>query len=101
MGSREPLAFRGLIVAVVTAALNLAVWFGLELSPEASAAITAASGSLAALIATLWGRGSVTPVDSPANADGVLVPAGEVIDVALQMLDHEEFIEVDPREWSE
>ena len=97
--SREPLAFRGLIVAAVTAVLNLAVWFGWELNTESQAAITAVSGSLAALVVTFWGRGSVTPVDSPEDADGVLVPEGEVVDVALSMLDHEEFVQIDPEEW--
>ena len=70
MSTREPLAIRGALVALVAAILNLVVAFGVNLNAEQVGAINAVVGLAATAVVVVWSRGSVTPVDDPRGADG-------------------------------
>ena len=59
----EPAATRGIVTAVVSAAVALLVAFGLDITDEQTAAIIAFVAVVAPLVATLLTRGKVTPVD--------------------------------------
>lgn len=67
---RNPLALKGLVVAVVTAVVNIVVWFGVDLDTDTQAAITGAAGSVAALVVAWMARGDVTPVADPRDNEG-------------------------------
>lgn len=60
---REPVAVRGLLLAVVLACVNLAMAFGAHLTGEQMGAINALAGSLLTLVFSLWSRSLVSPVD--------------------------------------
>ena len=68
--SREPLAIRGALVALVAAILNLIVAFGVSLSAEQVGAINAVVGLAATAVVVVWSRGAVTPVDDPQDSNG-------------------------------
>ena len=70
MSSREPLAIRGALVALVAAIVNLVVAFGVNLNAEQVGAINAVVGLAATAVVVVWSRGTVTPVDDPKDADG-------------------------------
>ena len=65
MTSREPLAIRASIVAVAAVLIQLAVAFGVTLTVDQVAAISAAVNVISAAVIVIWTRGAVTPVDDP------------------------------------
>lgn len=75
--TREPLAIRGALVALVAAIINLVVAFGVALNAEQVGAINAVVGLAATAVVVVWSRGTVTPVNDPRDADGEpLTPPG-------------------------
>jgi len=70
MSTREPLAIRGAVVALVAAILNLIVAFGVNLTTEQVGAINAVVGLAATAVVVVWSRGAVTPVDDPRGTSG-------------------------------
>ena len=69
--SREPLAVRAAVVAVITAIVHLTViagWWQISADVEGQVALVIDLAGTAALV--LWTRGKVTPVDEPRAADG-------------------------------
>lgn len=77
MNTREPLAVRGAIVAVVTAILHLAVMAGyLPIAPEVEGQAALVIDLLGTAVLVVWTRGKVTPVEDPKDETGTpLVPA--------------------------
>ena len=65
MTTREPLAIRASIVAVAAVLIQLAVAFGVDLTADQIAAISAAVNVISAAVIVVWTRGAVTPVDDP------------------------------------
>ena len=59
--TREPVALSAAIVATVNAFLILLVSFGVELTPDQTAAIMGFTNMLLALVAAVWTRARVTP----------------------------------------
>lgn len=87
---RDPLVLKGLVVAVVTAIVNIVVWFGVDLDTDTQAAITSAAGSVAALVVAWMARGDVTPVSDPRDSEGNLLTPETDFE-----LEPDKFIEVD------
>ena len=77
MSTREPLAIRGALVALVAAIVNLVVAFGVDLNAEHVGALNAVVGLAATAVVVVWSRGSVTPVDDPKDADGEPLVSGD------------------------
>ncbi len=81
--TREALAQRVLIVAAVTAVLHLAValhWVTNDWSDSAVKGVTGALDGVGVVVATLWARHAVTPVQDPRAGDGTpLVAVTRVI----------------------
>ena len=69
MTNREPLAIRGALVAVAAVLVQLAVAFGVDLTVEQLAAVSATINVISAAAVVLWSRGKVTPVDDPRLGD--------------------------------
>lgn len=67
--TREPLAVRAAITAIVTALAHAAVSLG-WIDTEAESAITAAIDTVGALVLVLWARRAVTPTADPRADDG-------------------------------
>lgn len=91
---RDPLALKGLVVAVVTAVLNIVVWFGVDLSVDQQASITAVSGSLAALVVAWLARKDVTPVSDPRDNEG-----NDLTPVTEYEVYPDKFLVIDEDEW--
>lgn len=70
MNTREPLAIRGAIVAAVVALLQVAIAFGLPITPDQFAVISVAINTIATAVVVAWSRGAVTPVADPHNDQG-------------------------------
>jgi hypothetical protein len=63
--TREPLAIRAAILAVLAGVTNVIVVRVWDLTPEEIAQINTAVAGLATLLMVLWVRPSVTPVNDP------------------------------------
>lgn len=79
---REPILFKGGIVAFVTALLNLIVAFGVPLTEEQTAAILQMSGVISPVVVMFvtwwWARVDTTPLADPRDAtDEPLVRADD------------------------
>lgn len=75
--AREPLAVRAAVVALVTAIVHAAVVFGLvHWSAEQETTLGGLIDLAGLVVALIWARSAVTPVDAPRDAEGRrLVPA--------------------------
>lgn len=76
--TREPLLKKATWVGIATAVLALLVTLGVDIPASTQAAILAVVAAVVPLVAALWGRGDVTPVADPRDADGnQLVPESQ------------------------
>jgi hypothetical protein len=80
----EPLVIRGVIVAAITALLNVLMSFGVSLSPEQIQSVSTFIdlGSIAALV--VWTRGAVVPITKPAS--GEVIPEAPEDDETMEGL---------------
>lgn len=60
--TREPVALTGAIVALITAGVSLLTAFGLDVSPEQTAAIIGVVVGVSGLVGAFLARRKVTPV---------------------------------------
>lgn len=60
---REPVAIGASIVGVVNAVLVLLVAFGVELSPEQTAAVMGVANAVVVTATAIWTRARVSPVE--------------------------------------
>lgn len=86
----EPVALPNGIIGLVQAGLGLAVLFGVDLSIEQIAGVTAFVGA-ALLVVTLFQRSLVTPVGDPKDNEGTpLVPVTEQMPSHSPAFEHED-----------
>lgn len=75
---REPLLKKGLWTALAGAVFALALVLGSPIPLEVQTAILGLIGAVLPIIAAVWARQDVTPVEDPRDADGEpLVPLPE------------------------
>ena len=67
---QEPVITANSIVAFISAAIVLAITFGLSISEEQKAAILGVVVIVAPLVAAWWARRKVTPLAEPKDEDG-------------------------------
>lgn len=63
MKSREPVAVSGAVLVVAQSVIALCVAFGLDLTAEQQGAIYSLTSAVTVLVASIWARARVTPVD--------------------------------------
>lgn len=78
--SREPLAVRAAIVALLAACINVAVAFGVDLTVDQVGALNTVIGLAATAALVVWSRGAVTPVDDPRSETGEPLVAATAAD---------------------
>ena len=61
MNQREPVALTASLIAAVNAFLILLVSFGVELTPDQTAAIMGVANAVMVLVGAAWTRSRVTP----------------------------------------
>lgn len=66
---QEPLISRGTVMSIVTAAVGIAVAFGVPITAEQKIALAVLAGALAPLVLAWWAR---RHVNSPASTKKVL-----------------------------
>lgn len=67
---REPIAIINAVVTAIQALIPLVLAFGIAITKEQSAAISAAVVAWGGLLGTFLGRNLVTPVADPKNNEG-------------------------------
>lgn len=65
MSTREPLAIRAAVVAVLNAVIGVLVAFGVDLTDEQTTALLTLVSVASILAVVLWSRGKVTPTADP------------------------------------
>lgn len=73
--TREPVLSAAVLSSAIAAVIALVVAFGLDVTPDQTAAILGVVATVFPIVAGLLSRSSVTPVASPLDASGApLVP---------------------------